>query len=240
MSKAPTGAFVAAVVALVSSGCYLDLRDGIKCRSDSDCHGLSCANGTCKADGATGTACVPVCAGRQCGPDGCGGSCGTCAGTTRCNSQMRQCQAVCTTACSGRACGDDGCGGSCGTCAGIGQCNLQSGQCQAVCIPNCSGRNCGDNGCGKSCGTCAGGNWCDVQRGHCRTLVCVSFPSSTPRKVCTKTCTAATVCTTSGATCIIDDGTQVCGFPATAGTPAYPDGTASCQTTDDCCAYDPC
>lgn len=26
--------------------------------------------------------CQPACAGRQCGPDGCGGTCGTCSGTT--------------------------------------------------------------------------------------------------------------------------------------------------------------
>jgi outer membrane protein assembly factor BamB len=46
---------------------------------------LGCANGNCGA-------CVPVCDGRQCGPDGCGGSCGACGADERCNRLTRTCQ----------------------------------------------------------------------------------------------------------------------------------------------------
>ncbi len=54
-----------------------------------------------------------LCAGKQCGEDGCGGSCGTCAAGLTCQSGA--CVA-CTPSCEGKTCGDDGCGGSCGTC----------------------------------------------------------------------------------------------------------------------------
>ena len=100
--------------------------------------------------------CVPSCAGKSCGDDGCGGSCGSCSGKDKCNSSG---QCVCTPSCSGKKCGDDGCGGSCGTCASNATCS-SSGQC--VCTPNCSGKTCGSNGCGGSCGTCALGKSCSA------------------------------------------------------------------------------
>lgn len=53
------------------------------------------------------------CAGRECGDDGCGGSCGTCPSGMTCNAGV--CEG-CEPACAGRECGDDGCGGLCGTC----------------------------------------------------------------------------------------------------------------------------
>jgi len=59
--------------------------------------------------------CVPGCDDRECGPDGCGHSCGDCAGAGTCN-EAGHCVATCPPACGGRQCGDDGCGGSCGTC----------------------------------------------------------------------------------------------------------------------------
>jgi len=57
-------------------------------------------------------ACVPKCPhGVECGPDGCGGSCGACAPDQVCADG-----ACCTPSCDGKACGNDGCGGSCGGC----------------------------------------------------------------------------------------------------------------------------
>lgn len=64
----------------------------------------------------TGAPPVDLCAGKQCGDDGCGGSCGACAAGTTCNDEGKC--VTCTPSCSGRTCGDDGCGGSCGTCSG--------------------------------------------------------------------------------------------------------------------------
>jgi MYXO-CTERM domain-containing protein len=68
-------------------------------------------NGTPNGRVLAGVACVPACTGRQCGPDGCGGSCGTCPATDTCSAAG---ECVCTPQCAGKTCGPDGCGGSCG------------------------------------------------------------------------------------------------------------------------------
>jgi hypothetical protein len=103
--------------------------------------GTSCVNGQCVPG------CTPSCAGRQCGSDGCGGSCGDCLGGQFC--ARGQCVVDCVPQCSGRECGDDGCGGVCGDCGAGSSCI--AGVCTAGCIPNCSGRKCGDDGCGGRC-----------------------------------------------------------------------------------------
>ncbi len=61
--------------------------------------------------------CVPDCADRVCGDDGCGGSCGTCADGDLCDD-LGACYepAICVPDCTSKECGDDDCGGSCGTC----------------------------------------------------------------------------------------------------------------------------
>ncbi|MFO0734306.1 MAG: S53 family peptidase [Labilithrix sp.] len=138
------------------------------------------ANGACRSvlcksgpgwDGPTGlgtpngsalraATCTPSCAGRSCGNDGCGGSCGACGGASYC-SATGQCVAACVPSCAGRVCGNDGCGGSCGGC-GDGKVCDGSGRCVA-CSPTCDGTRClGPDGCGGTCrcrpGTaCAGG-----------------------------------------------------------------------------------
>jgi len=96
-----------------------------------------------------------TCAGRECGDDGCGGTCGTCGGEATCEDGV--CVPGCVRTCSGRECGPDGCGGLCGTCAGDEDC--VEGTC--VCRPSCAGRDCGPDGCGGTCGTCAASATCD-------------------------------------------------------------------------------
>ena len=93
--------------------------------------GERCVNGSC--------VCVQLCDGKECGPDGCGGSCGNCMGPQElCVGGTCQCQPNCV----GKECGDDGCGGECGPC--------QPG---LVCQQNaCIESSCGDgeafgNGC---------------------------------------------------------------------------------------------
>ena len=80
------------------------------------CTGASIALGMAKTllDGTpTGKPPADLCLGRTCGDDGCGGSCGTCAGGTMC-SKDGSCVGACTPACSGKAAGaSDGCGGVC-------------------------------------------------------------------------------------------------------------------------------
>lgn len=63
--------------------------------------------------------CAPDCVGRECGDDGCGGSCGTCPGAAPACTGEGLC---CLPACEGKACGDDGCDGSCGACEAPLQC----------------------------------------------------------------------------------------------------------------------
>ena len=104
--------------------------------------------------------CQPSCGGKECGNDGCGGSCGGCQQGYSCkNGQCKE--GPCQADCSGKDCGDDGCDGSCGPCYGQDEC--QGGQC--ICQPNCSGKECGDDGCGGSCGACGGNEIC--QDGKC-------------------------------------------------------------------------
>lgn len=62
-----------------------------------------------------GFACRLQCGGKNCGDDGCGGTCGTCAQGFACSAGST-CVAGCTRQCNGKVCGSDGCGGSCGTC----------------------------------------------------------------------------------------------------------------------------
>ena len=67
--------------------------------------------------------CTPDCNGKACGDDGCGGSCGSCAGAELCNG-LGTCYDPnqCTPDCAGKECGDDGCGGGCGSCTAPATC----------------------------------------------------------------------------------------------------------------------
>jgi hypothetical protein len=101
---------------------------------DPDCADMElpvhgCPSGACEADGAC-AACVPTCSGgdpgappKECGSDGCGGSCGTCFDPLEPVCVEGKC-VPCVPACGalGLACGPDGCGGSCGSCAEGSQC----------------------------------------------------------------------------------------------------------------------
>ncbi|MEC9072814.1 MAG: IPT/TIG domain-containing protein, partial [Myxococcota bacterium] len=97
--------------------------------------------------------CTASCAGKECGDDGCGGSCGGCDIGLVCSGG--QCvDGGCTPACASKECGDDGCGGVCGTCPQAAPVCGSSGLCEADCAPSCEDKECGDDGCGDVCGTC--------------------------------------------------------------------------------------
>ena len=74
-----------------------------------------------------GCPCVPDCEDKECGDDGCGGSCGDCPKCSFCDDGV--CSFLCDCDCDNKGCGDDGCGGSCGTCADGQECNEQ-GKCE--------------------------------------------------------------------------------------------------------------
>jgi len=77
--------------------------------------------GSGSTDGDPG-GCVPACDGKQCGPDGCGGSCGWCSGNDSCHVGVCKTISGCIPACAGKMIGiEDGCGGVCsGSGMGIG------------------------------------------------------------------------------------------------------------------------
>ncbi|HOX44263.1 MAG TPA: lamin tail domain-containing protein [Myxococcota bacterium] len=123
------------------------------CRCGCDANGLLCQ---------TPCNCVPDCTDKECGDDGCQGSCGDCTAPEVCNASG-VCE-TCAPDCTGKECGDDGCGGSCGTCGANEACD-GAGQCQ--CVPACTGKECGDDGCGATCAPGCGANeTCDAA-GQC-------------------------------------------------------------------------
>jgi hypothetical protein len=117
--------------------------------------------GACRTEWSTCLDCTPDCQDRQCGADGCGGTCGTCANQQAC-TEAGYC--ACTPACDGKECGGNGCGGSCGTCPGGYECDAQ-GACQQI-LPSCGDGECnGDEDCAScadDCGPCdsCGDNKC--------------------------------------------------------------------------------
>ena len=89
-----------------------------------NCHGLGCSNAQCL----TIPPCTPSCVGKTCGDNGCGGSCGTCAGSETCVSSQctkptcQGCSGI-EAASSGTGCTTDNRGTGEGDCeGGIGGC----------------------------------------------------------------------------------------------------------------------
>ena len=74
--------------------------------------------------------CSPDCDGKNCGDDGCGGSCGECLPNSECVDGV--CSECIPLDCETRECGDDGCGGSCGECDGGADCS-DEGTCVTYC-----------------------------------------------------------------------------------------------------------
>ena len=146
--------------------------------------------------------CLPDCEGKQCGDDGCGGSCGDCAATDDGN--------WCTDAmCQGWECiqvpNDKECSGGQGMCL--------EGEC---CIPNCfnadgSVKQCGDDGCGTPCGECACGTMCAsgacVDGDPCETAQC--GPDGCGGSC--GTCSPDTTCQDGQCSCQPDCSGKVCG-----------------------------
>ena len=104
--------------------------------------------------------CTPACDGKECGNDGCGGSCGTCDPGFYCDQGSCQ-EGECVPDCEDKECGSDGCEGACGDCLDGYYCD--QGTCvEGECVPLCDGKDCGPNGCGGSCGDCGCGEACDA------------------------------------------------------------------------------
>jgi hypothetical protein len=111
-----------------------------KCKADHICQEGSCIEVVCEPD----------CNDKQCGSDGCKGTCGDCPGP---QDACLDGVCICMPECGDNECGDDGCGGTCGECPG-GQDACVEGKC--VCQQKCEGKQCGTDGCGGACGECFG------------------------------------------------------------------------------------
>ena len=94
--------------------------------------------------------CQPDCSGKECGEDGCGGTCGSCNGSEVCDGGKCKDVQSCTATCGSKGC-ECGfvCGQACGSCSGAYSCN---DGCHCECLSQCAGKECGDDGCGGSCG----------------------------------------------------------------------------------------
>ena len=141
---------------------------------------------------ATLVVCLPHCVAKECGTDGCGGSCGTCKSSSKpaCDPLLGVCVAKCESVCGGKNCGPDGCGGLCGLCADTMTCSTGG-----RCIPpqwTCPDAAYGDgNTCDCTCGApdadcadaklpvkrCAPGNTCD-KAGKCVSSIPASWTCS--------------------------------------------------------------
>lgn len=123
-------------------------------------------------------ACVPDCAGKQCGDDGCGGTCGDCADSDICGADFTcvcmpqcgeqvcgpdpACGVLCGSCGDGFACIDGGClaceedmcGGDCGACPMGSRCVVEAGDFLGGCVP------CAPSDCGTECGACPDGLEC--------------------------------------------------------------------------------
>lgn len=172
---------------------------------------IECLNSSCYKDQQNfecALQCVPNCNGKECGSNGCGGSCGTCPHNESCNSQS-QCQSMvieCVPNCNGKSCGNDGCGGVCGHCPFDHNCSSQ-GQCLPICDPpTCQerGLECGthSNLCNSeplNCGSCSAEEYC--LEGKCEERCPDDVDPSTPVNPCSE-CPDPTAC--SEGKCVID------------------------------------
>lgn len=110
--------------------------------------------------------CIELCDGKECGGDGCGGSCGQCPQGLSCNP-IGQCS--CESNCEGKTCGPDGCGAICGTCYADEECGAD-GLCHQLPPGPCGNGDCeADKGescksCAEDCGECppCGNGICDA------------------------------------------------------------------------------
>jgi hypothetical protein len=104
-----------------------------------------------------GTTCMPICSGKACGDDGCGGSCGSCSSTQTCSG------GVCISGTGGGTCAHPICStggaltGTCDSCA-ASVCTQDSYCCNtawdSVCVGEV-GSICGESCSGSGGGTCA-------------------------------------------------------------------------------------
>ncbi len=97
-----------------------------QCFCDGQCHLWNdCCPDVCDFCNYNWCDCEPDCQGKECGNDGCGGSCGQCVGGEFCDSDgsCSECS------CGEKECGQNQCGASCGSCPPGTFCLWMTGEC---------------------------------------------------------------------------------------------------------------
>jgi hypothetical protein len=164
---------------------------GSKADSGCSCTAKCAQLGTCCGDYGVQCTCTPDCAGKSCGSDGCGGSCGTCSGAKPYCGSDGQCTGTCKPQCTGKTCGDDGCGGQCGTCGAADTCAWTG-----KCVPKawkCDQSLYGDQ-LGCDCG-------CGAQDPDCKTAKATVFGCPKTTSACSATGVCDVTFCSSNATC---------------------------------------
>jgi len=121
-------------------------------------------------------ACVPRCDGLDCGPDGCGGTCGVCGEGEVCSEgaclpadggcgsvgSQGRCVGDTLLLCSaGGELSQTRCAECCGWSSKVASFDCLAGRGCTVCRRRCERRTCGSDGCGGHCGSCAPSEICD-------------------------------------------------------------------------------
>ncbi|HKU43776.1 MAG TPA: hypothetical protein VJR89_36705 [Polyangiales bacterium] len=170
---------------------------GTSCTAAGNKPGV-CASGICQ--------CAPQCAGKECGDNGCNGTCPPgCSGTESCvANQCVECQndGQCSRLNAGNGCVEGYC--DAGTCKARNAPSTKacgaSGTCRdgSCCTPSCSGKCAGEsNGCGGTCpNPCGSGQSCSA--GNCCTPECDTRCSGS--NGCGGTCTQSN-CSAQGLVC---------------------------------------
>jgi hypothetical protein len=155
--------------------------------------GTTCQNGQC--------VCVPQCQGKQCGPDGCGGSCGTCPTGLECDDGSGRC--LCTTASCPNGCCSDGPGNP-GACL-PGDTDQSCNKGGLRCVACAAGSTCGGRGCQPvDCRNLCGSDFClNLVEGN----VACNVPLTT---VCNDTEPDLTLCTSTAECAARDDFFTLC------------------------------
>ena len=150
-------------------------------------------------------ACVPDCQDKNCGDNGCSGTCGKCGNNAICSNKGKC------------ICPNEGC---MGVCCGYAQVCGANGKC---CTPDCDGRVCGNNGCGGSCGLCPANEDCTEGQCDCNNLVCAN--------TC---CPPGAICQNNKTCCVPDCTGMECGDDGCGGECGLCPDDGNLCTTDKC------
>lgn len=206
--------------------------------------------------------CSPSCREKECGDDGCGGSCGSDCGLLsscidgKCKCEFDSCKdsccntgeictdsGCCMPTCDGVTCGPDGCGGSCGECESNekcedGACSCAVTKCQNTCCQNsdsvCYFEVCCDPDCGgKQCGTDGCGGSCGICE---ESSFCSEEQCVCKNEMCGDNCCSKNEICFDGSCCLPDCENKICGSDGCGGSCGNCEQNFVCLSSGGYCA----